>query len=254
MGNTVNISTSEDLIRELPLKVLSVYYFMYSKNINGVLFKGRDTTAKKLGISSPTLFRYLKLLREYDMLQTDQHGNQVLIRPKEWIRRILGYLPSHKCTLHIPKDSTVQSIKKLLQIKLLERLHRQAKYSQRETMIKHQLKDIHSESIRKTERVKLRKKIAYPDSVPLAGSTIADNLGMSIRAWKNFQKELIATGYMSSTPNKELVMDNGKPMVIDSYGFKHLKEVMGNNIYHTYSGNVIKVNPNLISIRGYMDA
>jgi hypothetical protein len=254
MEKIARISTSEPLIEALPMKVLSVYYFHYANNINGVLHADRKNLAKKLGISPATLYRQVKLLREHDMLQLDQWGNDILIKPKALIEKTLGYIPSHKCTLNIRMGSNVKTIQKLLRKKLLERLYRQAQYSQRETKIKHNLKDIHSETIKRKESVKLRKKLAYEKSVPIAGSTIADNLGMSLRAWKNFQNELIQSGYMTSQTNRELVKDNQKPLIIDSYGFQRLKEFMGNNLIHTHTGNVIKVNPNLISIKGYMNA
>lgn len=247
------LSTNENLIRSVKTSVLSMYYRVYASNINGVLYAGKDRTAKKMGIDRSTLTRWIQCLIHHGLAERRETGHVVLLPLEQAIRRANGgNKPQHKCTIKVLKKDTRKDIEDMLRVKLLEELHRQAHYVSRETKIMQHTQEkygnVQDASIRRKLQVKSRKEVEDDGYVELAGKTIAGRMGISERAWYTMSKKMRQEGMISSCIQRQIVHVDGIPVVLSAWQYAKAKDDFGFPTYRKSNGEVIRMLPNKIKL------
>ena len=250
----VVFASNENTIRRFGTKVLSLYYWMYAKNINGVIYPKKRQTAEKLGINRSTLTRYIQMLVHHGLAIRKSGGFVSLLSPKEVIRQTEGHLPFHKCTLMIDGNDTVKEIDTKLRKKILEEHYRQVQYMSRETKITHLTTEKFGEIISPQifagcrKKVKSQHKLELDDMVPMTGKSIAECMGISKRSWHRLQNEWKATGQIRTSLQREILHVDGIPTIMDARSYEEWKFHQKHASFRRRNGEVVICKPNLVHL------
>jgi len=235
----------ENLIRKHGVNVLTMFYALRARNTNGVLYRDRVVTSKKMGVDRSTLSRWISTLIDRKLAHRDTNGQVRLVSLEDAIRGANeGRLPHHRCTLRIGELDTRQELKRAVLLKLLEEFHRQVQHKRQETKIKQITQERYGNISNKRiqEQVKSRVWVGKEVGVPMSGKAIAKRIGVSVREWHNLLRLWVAEGAIESFKDEESLGF----MSFDQY--TAARGHFGFASKRTRKGEVFKINPNRIQL------
>lgn len=237
--------TNENAVRHFTPAVLSIYFALYARNANGVLFPRKDRLREKMKVDRSTLTRWIATLLHHGLAQRQADGSVKLIRPREVNAKANGGRnPRHKTTLLVNVHDQRKEIEEKLLLPLLDEYHRQVTHVRREAKIEQKLfrkyGRIHDPKIKET--VKSRVSVMEEMGQPMSGKSIAGRLNISERHWAKIKKRWIAKGWIDSFRNEKSVG------YMNPLEYQAAKPHFPYATYRRMTGEVIRVLPCLIHI------
>lgn len=242
------LQTSEESIRNLGPRVLSIYLHLKARNPNSIIYPNKVNAARKLGIDRSTLSRWIACLLTHKLAIRRTTGHIVLATIDQ-AKQIAGGSCKHRCTIIVSPTDTRENVEEQLRYKLLEEQHRRVLYKHRETKIDHRMQEvygvIHNDRIRRKYRKEVKSRIDMIPQVgaPMSAKSISEKLGISERKWYRLSNKWKSNGMIDSFRQEESL-----DLWMTKQEYQAAREHFGFATKRKRTGEVLRVRPNLIHI------